>query len=500
MRPIFLTAAILAGAISSRGAYPGPPESLSLVPGQRQLFLDDFVVGHLYRVDRLIHQPRKYEGNPVIRPDLPTDGVEIQTRDAPSWDEKEKIWKTWYWIGDGSPGDTTGFARSPDGIHWEKPNLGLVEKNGNRNNNLVTVKDEPDAFIQHVFLDPTASRERRYKGMIGPYGRRPCISADGYVFTALSVPPIPSQDESDLNWDSLSKQYIMTVKHVGPFGRSVYLTVSRDFEKWTDPKLIYHADSLDQALGARQIREVEANPRMWHPTINHPSEYRTEIYFMPIFAYEGLYIGMPNYFEASGLIPLPVGNQDGTNSVKLACSRDLCCWTAVGDRRHFLPISEMGRGGWDTGQVLATSHPIRRGNELWIYYSGLDVRYRPSTARARGGIGLARLRLDGFVSLHAGAEEGIVETRPIRFEGERLYVNADASKGRIRAEITDFSERMVLKGRSRDRSLLLSADSLRSELRWQGSDGMKDLRGQVVRIRFYLENADLYSFWLEEGN
>jgi len=490
-------AAALAAAIPARGVYPGPPESLPIASGQHQLFLDDFVVGHLYRVDRVIHQPRKDEGNPLIRPDIPTDGVQIQTRDAPSWDEQEKVWKVWYWIGDGSPGDTTGFARSKDGIHGEKPNLGLVEKFGNRNNNLVTVKDEPDAFVQHVFLDPNAAPDRRYKGMIGPYSRRPCVSADGFTFIALPVPPIPAQDESALDWDSLGRQYFMTVKHVGPFGRSVYLSVSRDFEKWTAPALIYHTDALDQVLGAAHIRKVEANPRMWHPTINRPSEYRSEIYFMPVFAYEGQYIGMPNYFESSGFIPLPIGNQDGTNSVKLASSRDMRCWTPVGDRRHFLPISEMGPGKWDTGQVFATSHPIRRGNELWIYYTGIDVRYRPPHLHARGGIGLARLRLDGFVSLHAGPEEGIFETRAIKFEGERLFINADIKGGSIRAEIVDYSERVIQPGRSRAESLPVTGDGLRSELRWQGKDGVKDLRGQVVRIRFYLKNADLYSFWPE---
>ena len=92
------------------------------------------------------------------------------------------------------------------------------------------------------------------------------------------------------------------------------------------------------------------------------------------------------------------------------------------------------------------------------------------------------------------------QTRPDDLAPVKSIKDADASKGRIRAEITDYSERTVLKGRSRDESVPLSGDGLDSELRWQGSDGMRDLRGQVVRIRFYIENADLYSFWLKEGN
>ena len=487
---------LLAAVPAGRGADPSLLESLPLVSGQHQLFLDDYALGHVYGVDRVIHQPRKFPGNPVIRSDGPADGPAIEMRDAPSWDEHEKIWKAWY-MADGDANDATGFARSRDGLIWEKPDLGLVEWKGSKHNNLVEVKGHPGALLQHVFLDSSAPPDRHYKAMIGSRDRRPAVSSDGFRFTLLDVPPIPSQDESHLTWDSLRNQYILTVKHNGPFGRSVYLSLSKDFEKWSVPELIYHADALDQVLGARHIREIEADPRMWRsPRSIYPEEYNTEIYNMPIFVYEGLYIGLPTYFESSGQIPFPRGNQDGTNSVKLTCSRDLRAWTRVGDRRHFIPVSELGGNGLDTGQILAASHPIRRGNELWFYYSGLDVRYRPPGGLYHGGIDLAILRVDGFVSFRAGGDEGMVETRPVRLEGARLYVNAEAGRGRLRAEITDRTGRTILSGWSREESLAFTGDSFGQELRWKGGDGLGGLRGQVVRIRFFLKNADLYSFWL----
>lgn len=168
-------------------------------PGERQLFLDDFVIGDLNGLTRVIHQPRKFEGNPVIRPDLPTDGQAIQVRDAPAWDEAEKVWKVWYFRygDDGNGAGAPGFARSKDGIHWEKPVLGLVESFGNRNNNLATVKDDPEAFIQHVIIEPNAPPARRYKGLTGTRGsrpgREPLVSADGFTFTRLPVPPIQAR-------------------------------------------------------------------------------------------------------------------------------------------------------------------------------------------------------------------------------------------------------------------------------------------------------------------
>ena len=42
---------------------------------------------------------------------------------------------------------------------------------------------------------------------------------------------VPSQDESHLNYDEVEKRFILTLKQRGPFGRSVYLSLSDDFEQ-----------------------------------------------------------------------------------------------------------------------------------------------------------------------------------------------------------------------------------------------------------------------------
>ena len=480
---------------------------LFLEPGVRQLFLDDFNLGALYQVKRKIHQPHKYEGNPVILADKPWEkepgryaapgktaaqSEHIQATSAPIWDPEEKVWKIWYGSSSG-----TGFARSRDGIVWEKPNLGKKEFQGSRENNLIVVKGEPESSVPHVIWDPMGSRENRYKGLLtGPSGRKPVVSADGYEFTVLEVPFIPSQDTSQLTFDEMGKQYILTVKHRGPFGRSVFLSLSKDFRNWTEPELIFHADALDQQLGEERIREHMVNPKLYTPLFNEPSQYNTEIYKMPIFPYEGIYIGFPNYFESSGITPPHHNNQDGVNSAKLATSRDLRSWVKVGNRDVFLPVSELGEGVIDTAQVLPLSRPIRKGDELWIYYSGLDVRY-PVQGAYKGGIHLARLRRDGFVSFWAGEPGGFVETRALQFEGNRLFVNADASKGEFRAEVIDERGRTVLEGWSKDLSRTLDSDHLRVELSWQGQKGIQDLKGKHVRFRFHLKEAHLFSFWIE---
>ena len=57
-----------------------------------------------------------------------------------------------------------------------------------------------------------------------------------------------------------------------------------------------------------------------------------------------------------------------------------------------------------------------------------------------GAVCMARLRLDGFVSLKGGIEVGSMLTRPLRIDGKELRINGDAWRGQIRAEIVDDAE------------------------------------------------------------
>ncbi|HAK52278.1 MAG TPA: hypothetical protein DCM54_10315 [Gammaproteobacteria bacterium] len=69
------------------------------------------------------------------------------------------------------------LAKSKDGYHWEKPNLGLVEYNGSKNNNLVDMGDGighiAACVVFHEPDDPDATRrfkmafaDRRYRSLL----------------------------------------------------------------------------------------------------------------------------------------------------------------------------------------------------------------------------------------------------------------------------------------------------------------------------------------------
>ena len=101
---------------------------------------------------------------------------------------------------------------------------------------------------------------------------------------------IPSQDEFNFSLDQQERLYIATVKHGGPYGRSVHLSTSRDFEHWTAPELIFHADAKDQEIGIKRIKERLADPTLKQTEYNVPSTYSIDVYNMGVFRYESLYI------------------------------------------------------------------------------------------------------------------------------------------------------------------------------------------------------------------
>ncbi|PYV12812.1 MAG: hypothetical protein DMG07_16255 [Acidobacteria bacterium] len=498
------------GILGNRGSKP---ETMQL-GATKLLFLDGEVVEARENVAEGFHPARKM--GPVLKPERPWEDPWIQIRTAPSWNPQKNVWMLWYFCAGG-----IAYAESPDGLSWERPDLGIREFKGSRHNNLLpkSYEGEPEttwsgfcfAFYDRKERDPG----RRYKALasylFAPAGAAtnptgtpanvapssgfyPAVSPDGLRWTTLKTSFIPSSDEAHLFYDDSSGLYAATVKHAGPYGRAVYLSLSSDFEHWSDPRdcLIFHADMRDQEIGAARIAEHLRRPDLMKPITNQPRAYRTDVYNLPVFNYEGMYVGLPTLFNQSGPWHLDPRNQDGFLSVELATSRDLLRWQRSAERARFLPPSPVGGKTYDTGELLAANAPIRIGNELWLYYSGLKSRSDPPPDD--GAICLAKLRVDGFVSLDAGEREGQVLTRPLVPSGATLRVNLEAPRGQVWAEILDAASGRVLPGFSRRDCIPAEGDSLDAAVKWKGTN-LSALKGRRVRVRLGLRNARLYALW-----
>ena len=69
-----------------------------------------------------------------------------------------------------------------------------------------------------------------------------------------------------------------------------------------------------------------------------------------------------------------------------------------------------------------------------------------------------------------------------------------SAAGLVKVEIQDQFG-MAIKGYSlADCHLIHTANQIKRVVQWNGSSDLSSLAGQVVKLRFTLRNADLYSF------
>jgi len=479
----------------------------------RQLFLDDGAIEAMSGLRRVMHQP--VNTGPVILPERSRGEVAVQSSSVPQWNSEREVWEWWY------KGFTTYtdeyltlFATSRDGVKWDVPELGLHEWNGSRNNNIAFASDR--ANLCHVIRDEAdADPQRRYKGLFSDsehMDRYPGVSEDGFRWEISDGPPIPSHDTSTLVYDDIASRYLAIVKHRTEWGRSAFLTTSLDFVHWTDPELVLHTDEIDQANRARRIQAIVDDPAFLSPPVVDGREYLAQLYMMPVLPYEGLYIGFPLLFNPSGADGQQ-SNHTGVNQVELAVSRDAREWERVADRAIFVGVEPWEDGAnYGNAQVALCGAPTVRGPEIWIYH--IACRYRghrdlfadldpaiyndeffdPSTV-----ICLAKLRRDGFVSLDAAPRGGELLTRPLIWEQGDLRVNAEvAAGGEIRAEVVDADSLCPLPARSAGECEPLHGDRLAARIRWR-DEPRPSFGDAPVRLRFYLRDARLYSFWLCPG-
>jgi len=489
----------------------------------KHLFIDDAEVERIDNLARKLHQPQKFRGNAVVRPEHRWEQRALQIRNAPAWDPEEGIYKMIYWSAaeaesiegafDPASGTWGGdsyycYATSEDGVNWDKPFLNLQEyRAANRHraedNNIL-----PSArgLLLAPVLDPAEKdHERRFKGLAYRNGSlQPVVSADAIHWQEQGS-PLGSHDESHLSLDEARGLFIATVKRPGPYGRSFHLTTSPDFAEWDEPELVFHADQTDQENGTERLQHFFDDPDYLTPVYNRPEEYRTDVYNFAVFPYEGLYLGTAVMHHWCGK-PTPFySNTDSRKSVELACSRDLRTWERLANREPFLELSPLGDGSaYDTGQIAMATQPVVRNNELWFYYTGLRHRCL-SLADVQAGkyfdvgaVCLARLRMDGFISLKGGVEWGSVLTRPLRLGAADLHVNVDSWRGRVAVEVIDAGTQQPVPGYTRDECLPAMVDGIDETVRWRNRTDLSELMGRQVCFRFWLWQAELYAYWLGE--
>lgn len=139
------------------------------------------------------------------------------------------------------------------------------------------------------------------------------------------------------------------------------------------------------------------------------------------------------------------------------------------------------------------------GDSLYFYCSG---RYNSKPVHdSNFATGLAMLRRDGFVSVHA-ADAGTFVTDTVAIDGKYLFVNADVkTKGAsLKVELLDADGNPIPGFTKAECVAMQGKDNTKQMIAWKKKKDVSELAGRTVRMKFYLKNGDLYAFWLSPWN
>jgi len=427
----------------------------------KQLFVDDVVIESMKGLKRMLHPARKHPQNPLVVPDKPWEGNNVLLYGGVIKDPRMGgRFRMWYlaWGKSASLPSFICYAESEDGLKWKKPDLGLMKSSSGSKDNNIVMPGHSDITIIFDPRDPNPAY--RYKSMNRYGGHTGWTSPDGFNWTNHGRIISQGYDCSTVSWDPIDRKWVASIKISRAGKRSRGYAESRDFFNWSDTYLMLHSDDKDGP--------------------------KDQIYAMIVSRYESVYIGLVRMYHT---------DTDKVD-IQLATSRNGRHWDRR-FRRNFIPTSDR-KGAWDYGNnAPSTCPPIRVGDELWFYYSGRTGTHQANVST--GSIGLATLRVDGFVSVDADNEEGMLMTKPLRLKGSSLYVNADARGGEIRVEIIPASPKRAepIGPFLKTQCLPIRSDTVRKKVSWQDTDSLESLNSKEVRLRFYIRNAKLYSFWTE---
>jgi hypothetical protein len=476
------------------------------IGSKKQLFVDNYLVESLKNARQVMNPAQKVEDNPVLLPDRPWEGNSLSLARV-LYDPQTGQFRMWYSTTSNyavrlENGEIDYFpkddelqavshlclATSTDGIHWDKPDLGRVEFQGSKHNNILP----PGHMIGKLYGFFEDEREpdpaKRYKGML----REGTVEKAGMQWYLYFSPDLE-------HWTPYAHNPVVdTYPRVGRWGPT-------DFMGWDPIRQVYaaHMENClhrNSPLNRRLIGRAES-PDMIHwsepETIIIPDEQDPpdlEFYAMPTFVYEGLYVGLLWNFRTLTCNHHP----------ELVFSRDGIHY----ERRYREPFIPRGaKGDFDNASVYAVQ-PFVHGDRIFTYYNGVNHRsvevLLELGKKALGTIGLATTPLDGFVSVDGPKNEyGELVTRSFSFTGRELVIN-------MRSHLIDFGPRLCdlrVELLAPDHELIpgytfqacdpiLDSDAAHV-VSWQGKTDLSAFAGQAIKLRFYIKNARLYAFWFK---
>ena len=353
------------------------------------------------------------------------------------------------------------YAESTDGIHWTKPNLGLCEFEGSKENNIVWDGQGAHAFVPFKDARPDCQADARYKALApGKHEKKRGLlalqSADGLRWNLMRPEPVITKGAFDSQnlafYDVHRGLYVDYHRVFSDKVRDIMTATSQDFLTWTEPVLLRYPGAPKEHLYTNAIRPYERAP---HILLGFPTRYLNN--------------------KEQQVEPVFMTSRDG---------RVFQRWTEA-----LIPVSAPQDRSGNRSNYMAWGMIRLPGQDKELSMYATEGYYRGPASRLRR----ATYRLDGFVALHAAATGGEMLTKPLRFAGAHLTLNYRTNaQGSLQVEIQDAAGK-PLPGFALADCRELRGDAIDQTVAWKNGPDVSRLAGQTIRLRFALRDADLFA-------
>jgi hypothetical protein len=360
------------------------------------------------------------------------------------------------------------YAESQDGIHWTRPNLGLLEFSGTSDNNIIWEAAGAHNFTPFKDTNPQCHEDARYKAFGGAdkSGLYAFQSPDGIQWRRTGSQPVLTAGAFDSQnlafWDGVRSEYRAYFRDLRDGIRDIKTATSPDFLHWSEPVWLEYPGAPKEHLYTNQILPYYRDPNLF---IGFPSRY--------VPARESLVEGLfmtsrdgRTFRRWQEAIIRPGPNKDRWYN------RSNYIWWGLVETESDLP---------GDGRELSLYTNER-------YYKGNGVKTRRYT-----------YRIDGFVSVHAPFSGGTMRTRPFTFTGSELLLNvATSAAGSVHVEILDEEGHPIEGFRASDCEDIYG-DEIERAVKWKDGGDLSPLQGRAIRLLFALKDADIYAFRFGDG-
>ncbi len=481
--------------------------------GGSVLFLDLWEMSGYEHVEVMVNTARKDPRNPVFQGE--PDAWDAQAICYGTVLHDEGVYRMWYTARSASTDCAfCCYAVSEDGINWERPDLGLFEYHGSKNNNICVLGNDPPIEIPLRGGRPTPNPsvykdedepdpERRYKMMLNSqYVNDVCLfclmmySPDGIHWTLADPNREATGATAFMRTESgvieLMESNTLFFDQCDPDPRrkwKIYGQIAGRTGPGNEVRLGAVAHSPDGIDWTVEWDNPVLDPRGGSEEGDH---------LMSVWPYREYYLGVPDVWPESR-----------SCDDELTVSRDGYHFVRVADGQKLIPRGELGE--WDAQFVSNANTVVEVDGELLIYYAGTrqpNLLGHPSNQfviekATQGQTGLARLPVDGFTYLRVRPDQarGTIATNPIAVRdlaGLDLTVNAANLRpgtDYLQAELIDEESSQVISNFGMPNCVPVDESSTSAILRW-GDKSIGEVGGGAIRIRFHIvgEAARFYCF------